>query len=308
MRDTVLREEAILRNAGMTMKITKEDENNEVTFLNATLQRRNGRIYMKWFQKECSAQRILDFYSSHSIRTKIHVCEEYIMSALRISSCEFWDETMKKLERIFENSNYPRRCLRNRIWNVRKRLNITNSNCSSEKEWIISSETGTTDLDPLVLLENGIEFSLAGNSSMMLGVRHRTIRKRNNATYISFPLCNDVIRRSRTLVKSMKFSKRIILSSRIMRSVKKNIFSNLKSKREIGSIINASAEMNCRDCGFKCKITTDGLDLKRTALNFKLNPNSLAGNHLRNFPGHTMAETLKQVKKYGSKYECMLLA
>lgn len=109
-------------------------------------------------------------------------------------------------------------------------------------------------------------------------------------------------------MRTLKFTKHVKLSSKIFRSVRNNLFSNLKSKRQIDSVINSSGLMVCRNCDFKCKVKTNGMDLRRTALHLINNPNSLAGGHLAAFPDHSIDEKLRRMKQYGSKYECDLMA
>ena len=113
----------------------------------------------------------------------------------------------------------------------------------------------------------------------------------------------DVIRRTNSLIKKMNFSQRVVLSGRNMQSVRTNIFSNLKSRRETGSIINATAIAACRECSFRCKIRTNYLDLKRTLRHLERNSKSSIGNHLVNFPGHSMNERMKDVRQFRSRYE-----
>lgn len=71
------------------LKLKMDNENNlgQVSFLNMSIERNpiDNSIKTKWFQKECSAKRILDYFSSHPLNMKINVTEEYIKNALSVS-------------------------------------------------------------------------------------------------------------------------------------------------------------------------------------------------------------------------------
>lgn len=131
-------------------------------------------------------------------------------------------------------------------------------------------------------------------------------RKKTEVRYISFPGCNDARRRTNALLKNLHFSKRIILSGRTMKSVRRNVFTNLKSRKGIDSIVNASATVTCKNCAFAYKMKTGRLDLRRTLQHLERNPNSVIGKHLSEFPNHSMNEILSDIRQFGSRYECML--
>lgn len=115
------------------------------------------------------------------------------------------------------------------------------------------------------------------------------------------------MRRSNALVKKMNLPKRIVLTGRVTKSVRNSIFTNLKSKKDFDSIINASALITCKHSPFECKVKTDYLDLERTLLHLKRNTNSMIGEHLVQFPDHCMNEALRDVRQFKSKHECSLV-
>lgn len=86
-------EKEILKNDKfLKLKIVRENERNEVNFLNATIRRslseeneNEYKVLFKWYHKECSARRILDYHSSHPLSMKRNVCDEYIRNALLVS-------------------------------------------------------------------------------------------------------------------------------------------------------------------------------------------------------------------------------
>lgn len=106
-------EKEILRNCKfLKLKVVRENERNEVNFLNSTIQRikQDGNksiLKFKWYQKECSSKRILDFQSSHPISMKKAICEEFMKNALLVSDESHWIEVEKSVCSILDASNYP---------------------------------------------------------------------------------------------------------------------------------------------------------------------------------------------------------
>lgn len=264
-------EEEILKGQKfLKLKIVRENEQNEVNFLNMTIQRTISecgkfKLSCKWFQKECSAERILDYQSSHPLSMKRSICDEYIKNALMVSDKVYWGEVKEKLRSIFSTSNYPGRFVKNRIFNVEKRIN---------SQWKIKEKKEEI---------NG------------------------KRIYISFPYNEHFIRRSKHLVKRLQLKNRISFSPRIMRRMKQNIFSRLKCKLSSRSIINATAKVHCANCGFSCKIAATCFDLKRSFQHLKNNEDSLIAKHLREFPGHTINDSFRRMKTYRSRYDMMCL-
>lgn len=264
-------ENEILKNDKfLKLKIVRENERNEVNFLNATIQRslsgKNGNEYkvlFKWYYKECSAQRILDYHSSHPLSMKRNVCDEYIRNALLVSDESNWKETTEKLWSFFDASHYPKRFTRNRFFDVKRRMNV------SRREGVVQS-------------------------------------KDVNRVYISFPFSREILGRSKFLIRKLALKKRITLSPKIVRGMKRNILTNLKNKVKMNSIINATAIARCKNCKFSCRISTQSYDLQRSFNHLKCNGRSVIARHLNEFPDHVF-DSLCDIKAFRSKYELKLM-
>lgn len=100
----------------LKLKVVRENEFKEIVFLNVSIRRsvmednnkNKNRICFKWFQKDCSARRILDFQSSHPLYMKRNICDEFNNNALSVSDKQDWNKVEGKLWSIFVRSNYPK--------------------------------------------------------------------------------------------------------------------------------------------------------------------------------------------------------
>lgn len=253
-------EKEILKNGGtLKLKGTMENGNNEVEYLNMIIRRCDDKIAIKWFQKEYYAGKILNYYSAHPLQMKQKVCEEYILSALRITDTKYWPDVIVKLRRILYASNYPNRFINSRFWNVSHHKYIRN------------------------IKSNGMD------------------------VYIGFPYDQDVFLRTKTMLKRLHLKKSIGLAPKIMAGIRRKIFSNLKCRTGLESIVNASATVTCNNCKFQCKISTSSQSLKRTVAWLKCNHNSQIGKHLIAYPNHALNENLKNVRRYENKKDLQLM-
>lgn len=104
---------------GMELKLDQENQFNEVQFLNMAISNVSHRILMRWWQKPQSTQRILDYNSFHPKIMKENIIKEFLKNALLITSPCHWDFTTNLVQRVFSNSDYPKRLIRKTIRNVR---------------------------------------------------------------------------------------------------------------------------------------------------------------------------------------------
>src|SRR5687768_14583581 len=82
--------------------------------------------------------------------------------------------------------------------------------------------------------------------------------------YIGFPYVTEGLSRTKKMVKRLRLNKRITFAPKIMRSMKKNIFSNLKSKTNQESMVHATAFISCETCNFTSRIKTECQSLLKT--------------------------------------------
>ncbi len=252
----------------LKLKIVRENELNEVDFLNVTVKRtmvmdNKFKLTFKWFTKECSAGRILDFQSSHPLSMKKSICEEFIKNTLTVSDKEYWNEVEEKLCSIFKMSNYPGRYVKSRFFNVKKRMN------------------------------NPVNFVKDQNKN----------KNKINRVYISFPYDDGILKRSKRLLRSLNIKTGIHLSPRIMSGMRQKIFSKLKCGLSSRSIINATAVIHCSSCKFTCKVAATCYDLQRSVQKLKNDEDSLVAKHIKKFPNHSMKDSLRGIKTYRSRYD-----
>lgn len=115
------------------------------------------------------------------------------------------------------------------------------------------------------------------------------------------PLTHGNTSISHAMLKQLKIEHRIILASKIMRNMKSNIFSNLKSKVGLESMVHATSLLSCNDCNFSYPISTTHHDLQRTLTQHRTNSNSTLNQHFNTFPQHTLADLPFKLSKFNSR-------
>lgn len=102
-----------LNAAHASIKFTYEKEvDGKLPYLDILMIRDGERIKTNWYQKEIASGRILDYTSAHQHSTKMATATSLAMRALKLSSPEFKNENMKKVEEILLKNNYPRSIVR----------------------------------------------------------------------------------------------------------------------------------------------------------------------------------------------------
>jgi len=275
-----------------------EDSNNSVSYLNLLVKRclETNTIFTKWSPKEYAAFRILDFHSSHPLETKINVTEEFMKTAFGISDKIFWPEVAEFLKQFLRNSNYPEHFINNRIWNSKKTISMCN-------HFSIISEIGTTDFDPIFLIENMLVS--VKNDEIPTTTTTKTSNKKGFA-HISIPYSHRLLNKSRKMLHKLHLNKSIKFAPRIINSNKRKIFSNLKDRKMTDSIVNAIGTVKCNDCSFSCTIVSGDLDMRRKYLHLLRNRQSKLQEHLRSYPMHSFHDNVFNIKQFKSKHQMQL--
>lgn len=93
---------------GLKVKREVENEMRSISYLNCEINRReDNTIAMKWCQKGCSSRQILNFHSNHPYHVKMNVVREFIDRAIRVTTDDHMNETVKKLMVTMNRSSYP---------------------------------------------------------------------------------------------------------------------------------------------------------------------------------------------------------
>lgn len=118
---------------GMKLKIVYESVHKEVDYLQMRIGRdsESNVVHVRWIQKEYSSKRIIDFNSYHPQKMKNNVVNEFIRSALKLTSRVHWKLTVNALRTTLKNSNYPRAMIEDKVNFVKRsllRVGLVNQN------------------------------------------------------------------------------------------------------------------------------------------------------------------------------------
>lgn len=85
-----------------------EDEYRSLDYLEVTLTRTPEQdIVRNWYKKDIASDRLLNYNSDHPDKMKTEVVKEYIKAKIKITSPICHKSTLKKLNRILRNNDYP---------------------------------------------------------------------------------------------------------------------------------------------------------------------------------------------------------
>lgn len=268
-----VQEEISSQQVGLQLKIENENSNREINYLNLTIGRypeEDNKIYVKFWQKECSCKHILDFHSFHPEKMKRNVTQEFINNALKVSSAEHWKEVIALARQTLRNSNYPNKYINKQINKAQKLLG----------EVIIYSSIGVTDLDAVELLkfyDPQID-ELTTRPSRKYNGKLRTKNKQRK--YVAHPYHPPISTFTSRMVKKLNFND-VTLAPRIIKNNRNLIVSNVKDKRAPNCLVNSSFAIRCEDCDFMSTIHTDQYDIERTMKHQLTNPNAEIAKHCK---------------------------
>lgn len=263
------------------------DQDFSSTFLDVLIVR-NSRLGIKtrWWQKECSARRILNFHSFHSTQLKRNVVAEYIRHAICITSPEFMQITIKGLRSVFRRSSYPSNLTEPIIKHFLNLFGGIHVKCvvgnpdeffNIEKEILIRYPNQKWECKS----DNVAEKS--GSSS--------------KKKYISLPFDQ---RKTLNKVKNIAKNNYIdcCFAPRPLNANSKKVFSALKDRASASSVRFAIFSLKCKNCDFKRYFRTFNLDVWRSAkhhLNRKCSP---LIEHKNEYPGHDFIKTPKIIRRF----------
>ncbi|KAJ6643085.1 hypothetical protein Bhyg_08041, partial [Pseudolycoriella hygida] len=121
--NTFVKFERELKNQipNLSTKRTDESVDGGVSFLDCWIIRReNSYINMRWWQKDCSSQQILNFHSHHPYHMKKNLVNEYIRHAMQITSPSLRYITARGLQTVMKKSSYPENFYQNLIMDYTK--------------------------------------------------------------------------------------------------------------------------------------------------------------------------------------------
>lgn len=116
-RDILMKLLKLMNDYHPRLKFTveNEDENRSINYLDMSLKIVNDKIRTKWYSKEVSSGRLLNFYSSHPFSMKKNVAYNFIQKVFKLSDVEYKKECEMKIIKILKQNNYPLKIIRKLI-------------------------------------------------------------------------------------------------------------------------------------------------------------------------------------------------
>ncbi|KAK9876084.1 hypothetical protein WA026_011192 [Henosepilachna vigintioctopunctata] len=91
------------------LQFTLESENNgSINFLYMTIIRDKDKLYTKWYTKNTSTNRLINFHSAHHISQKRSIVDSIINRAIKLTSPKYRPESLDKAKSLLTLNNYPR--------------------------------------------------------------------------------------------------------------------------------------------------------------------------------------------------------
>lgn len=94
---------------GLPIKKEEMDPDGKITYLDVMMHRNEEKqIITQWYQKSCSARKILDFHSNHPTLMKRNMIREFMRHALKLTHATRYQETIRKITSTLRRSSYPK--------------------------------------------------------------------------------------------------------------------------------------------------------------------------------------------------------
>lgn len=283
---------------GLPIKKDEAAKDGSITYLDVMVMRdEEGQLTTRWWQKECSSRRILDFHSNHPVRVKVNMVREYIRHALQVTSPLQYKRTTKDLRAVFRRSSYP------------KNFVAKNMNEALDKYGGIhvTSECGVADTE--VCCESEVRCR-EGEASGTMGRKRRRENSSNGsenrrtkrpATYMSMPFYDESSLRAAKEIAGRVCS-RMTLAPKMMDGNRRN-FASMNQKGPVRAKKNCIFGVRCESCNFCVTEMTGRMDIAR-AMETMMKRKSVL-DHMDGNDGHVMASEPVNVRVFGSMAEMM---
>jgi len=257
-------------SGGIKLKHERENDDNEIVYLNTLIKRNvNCRniLTLRWYQKPTSSCTVLNYHSAHPYHIKENLINEFVRSALRITSNLHYDATISLIYKTLRNSDYPRKMIKGSITRVR----------SIEGSISITSEVGETDSN--IMEEYSIRYPVTSKSKT---IKSKENNLQKNYKFITIPNFKPFKKHLNKILKKSKV-KNVKLITKISKTNKCRIFTNLKDKKLLSCRKDASFTVECMNCEFTYCAKTYYLDIERTVKHLICNLNSPVHKHIVEF-------------------------
>lgn len=293
----------IMFHSKINLKSTVNDASSSVSYLNMEIFKNSlNVIEIKWWQKPEYCYRILDYHSFHPFRMKINVMTEYIRNSLELTSPCHWNETVNVVKVILSNGDYPSRIIKQTVFRIRKELSKRSDEQASEQLSTQLVNEGVCNRRLNEEFSKKLSESKSGNSFVRFKSKGVFYNK-----YVSAPYNPNLFAKIRFLLRELRISN-VTLAPRMIISNRSHVLANMKDKRRLSGIVNASFEIKCLDCKFSWKGKTDNLDVRRTADHFLNNKFSKPYAHARENPKHKLVVNKSSLIRFKNKRDLKLSA
>lgn len=258
-------------SGGINLKCERENEDNEVRYLDVIIKRDEGlenELSLRWYQKPISNCQVLNFHSAHPFHIKENLINEYVRSALGVTSALNYDVTIKLVYKTLRNSDYPKRMIRKSLTRAKMTLGSVS----------VTSTVGVTDINALD--EYATHYCWDQSRS---GIRFdKTKVKKDHCSFVSIPNFKPFKKHLNKISKKLNLQ-RIKLITKISKTNKNKIYANMKDKKLFSHYKNACFDVRCLNCGFIYNAKTYFLDVERTIRHLMYNKNSPVRKHIVQF-------------------------
>lgn len=278
---------------GLKIKRVVESPDGTISFLDSLLIRNADQtIVMKWWQKPCSARKIINFHSNHPTLMKRNVIREFMCHAFKTTSPSLYQDTIKIIRVTLRRSSYPPNFIRKSLNEVLSKIGRIH----------IVSTVGSPDED----IDLETEISKENNQSD--GVTNGVVRTKKQrlhnleSPYIAFPFNNiRTYKASREIVRANHAD--CLLAPSTIRSNRSKIFARLKDEVPLTCIKFAVFTIGCKNCSFSEVLKTESLDVQRTIGHFFNRHDSPVAEHLSRFHTHFISKTPRRLITLRNKFD-----
>lgn len=302
---------------GLKLKVTSEDQERRIPYLDTVIGvDKYNQIYICWYQTPCSWKRILDFHSNHPFNMKANIVKQLITNALRVTSPNYWENTIDLVSGTLRNSNYSRKFIKSQVFLVRQNIgtvSITSECGNPERSFDIVGFARDFKHAPRIMERskyNSSRYISNRNNrrdSTRMTVRTRPMLKsktkqnQHQMRYIRCPFYPPLIRFLNDRMRNNDLIG-VTLAPSTIRTNRKLVFTTTKCKKLKSDRINASFDLICKKCDFGVKIRTNYQNIEKTVLHFKRNEGSMINEHMRLHPRHVFCNP-KNVRCFNSRRE-----
>lgn len=282
---------------GLILKRTDETNSGEVSYLDMMLNITPEReVETKWWQKECSSRRILDYHSHHPMSMKRSIVRQFVKHAIEVTSHRLQYKALINLKSVLKRSSYPVDFISRVIKSVLNEMG----------DIVDLSIVGDPDPSINVIEEIRLQgnYDLTQRKIRLKGERKEG--KKSEKRYISFPyISRRTTYEMNVAIRNLKMQCSLAPSS--IRPNSAILFSKLKGKKSPEDIKDAVFTIKCNNCNFATVGRSGHTDLRSSINKMLGDQRSAIGQHIEENRSHNFDEDPHDIKKCRSKREMEMM-